>query len=119
MEVSFWIAQVFGLIAMGANVVAMQINNKRKILFCYTVANFSYVINFILLGAFTGAIICFLQGIETIINGVLDIKNIKIPKWLILIYVLLAFVMGIYTYSGILDGLAVIGGILVVESSGN
>ena len=120
MDISFWIAQVFGLIGAVANIVSMQINNKRKILVFYAVANFSYAINFFLLGAFTGAALCFIQGITTIINGILDVKNIEIPKWLIGIYILLSLTMGIYTYSGIIDLLAIMGGILyalIISSS--
>ena len=68
MGFSFWLAQVFGFIGAGANVVAMQINSKKRILILYAVANLSYAVNFVLLGAYTGAVLCFLQGIETIIN---------------------------------------------------
>lgn len=112
MDFSFWIAQVFGLIGAVGNVVSMQINNKRKILFFYAVANFSYAINFFLLGAFTGSALCLIQAITTVINGMLDEKNIKIQKWLIGIYLLLVLAIGFYTYSGIIDVLAIMGGIL-------
>ena len=112
MDYSFWLAQVFGLIGVVINIVSMQINNKRKILALYAVANFSFAINFFLLGAYTGAVLCFIQAIATILNGILDIKNIKTPRLAIVIYLLIVIGIGIYTYSGIVDILAIAGGIL-------
>ncbi len=114
LNISFWIAQIFGLIGAIVNIISMQINNKKKILICYAFSNFSYSVNFFLLGANTGAILCFLQGIETIVNGVLSNKNIAIPKWLTIVYLILAIIFGSLTFSNLIDMLPIIGGIIYV-----
>lgn len=114
MELSFWIAQILGIIGIIINVISMQLNDKKKILICYIAANWIFAINFYLLNAYTGAIICFISGFETFINNLYNNKSKKIPKWLIFIYFVVSVTLGIYTYSAFVDFIPIIGSILFI-----
>ena len=114
MNITFILAQIFGFLGAISNMVAMQIDDKKKILLFYVLANFTYGTNYLLLGAISGAVICFVEGIETIINTIFEHKNKTIPKWLLVIYLLIALGIGVYTYTSIIDLFAILGGILYV-----
>ena len=114
MGISFIIAQILALIGAISNMAAMQINKKKTILFCYVIANFAYGTNYLLLGGISGAIICIVEGFETLINGIIEDKGKKVPIWLIGLYIIIALGIGIFTYISLIDLLAIIGGILYV-----
>lgn len=114
MGLSFIIAQVLALFGAVSNMIAMQINKKRSILFCYVIANFAYGTNYLLLGGISGAIICIVEGFETLINGIIEDKGKKVPVWLTGIYITITLVIGTFTYNSLIDLLAIIGGILYV-----
>lgn len=114
MELSFIIAQVLALVGAISNMIAMQINKKKSILFCYIIANFAYGTNYLLLGGISGAIICIVEGFETLINGLIENKGKKVPMWLIGLYIIIAIGIGTFTYKSIIDLLAILGGVLYV-----
>ena len=114
MELSFILAQALAFLGAISNMVAMQINKKKSILFCYVLANFLYGTNYLLLGGVTGAIICLVEGFETLINGIIENNGKVVPKWLIGLYFIIALGIGIFTYNTLIDVLAIIGGILYI-----
>ena len=110
----FIISQIFALLGMICNIIAMQINNKKKILVCYTSAGIFYGIQYIFLNAISGAIISFTQSIESVINNNIESKNKKIPLWLVIFYLLIVAIIGKYSYKSVIDFLPIIGGIIYV-----
>lgn len=103
MTLSFWIAQAFGGIAVALNIIAMQINNKKKVLLLCVLSNLFYTFNFIFLGALSGAIICFIAAIETYINYRFSKKNKELPYWIINSYILITIIFGLCIYTDIYD----------------
>lgn len=112
----FIIAQIVGLIASIINILTIQMKDKKNILFGFMSVNILFGINFILLQSYSGAIICFISAIQTLINYRLEIKNIEFPKWLIPIYIIVSVVCGLATYQGIVDILPVVGSVLYTIS---
>ena len=108
MMLSFWIAQAFGGIAIALNIIALQINDKNKVFALYVISNIFYALNFILLGALSGAIICLIAAIETFINYMFFKKDKDIPRWLILSYIVIAIISGICIYTNIYDILPIL-----------
>lgn len=78
--------------------------------------NLLFAINFILLQSYSGAIISFISAIQTLINYVLEKKEIPFPKWLIPVYLVVSFVCGMATYQSFVDILPVTGSILYTLS---
>lgn len=112
----FIAAQIVGFIASAINIFTIQIKQKKQILFGFMTVNLLFAINFILLQSYSGAVICFISAIQTLINYRLEVKQIEFPKWLIPIYILVSFFCGIATYQGFIDILPVAGSILYTVS---
>jgi hypothetical protein len=112
----FIIAQIVGFIASGVNIFTIQIKQKKYILLGFMTMNLLFAINFILLQSYSGAIISFISAIQTLINYVLEKKEIPFPKWLIPVYLVVSFVCGMATYQSFVDILPVTGSILYTLS---
>lgn len=100
---SFVIAQVLGIIGTIVNIFSIQLKNKKDILFCFIVINFIFVLNLILLGGYTGAIVCFVAGVQTIIISMYELKNKKFPKLLIPVFLIVSIIFGSLTYKSLID----------------
>lgn len=112
----FIVAQIVGFIGSAVNIFTIQVKQKKHILFGFMTMNILFAINFILLKSYSGAIICFVSAIQTLINYRLEVKQIPFPKWLIPVYIIVSFVCGMATYQGFVDILPVIGSILYTLS---
>lgn len=99
----FWVAQFFGILVIISNVIAMQINNRKRILFCCVLANIFASINFYLLKSYSGAIICLFAVFQTIINNFFEKKEKDVPKLLIVIYIMISIILGSVTFNTYLD----------------
>lgn len=110
----FILAQVLSFIAMLINIVAVQLKTKKNILLTIVVSNIFFIISYILLEAYMGAIMCGIVAIEIIINTILESKNKSTPKILIIIYIIISIILGSITYTSILDLLPIIASIFFV-----
>lgn len=108
----FIIAQFFGIIVIIINILAMQMKNKNQIIFLFILANLFSSINFLLLHSYAGAIICFFAIMQTMINKIFEKKNRPVPKLVILFYIVISILLGLITFSGIVDILPIICSIL-------
>ena len=95
----FLTAQIFGLFGAIFAMTANQMKDKKKCLFFYIISYSFFVINLILLGAYSGAINTFIALILTIISSRLNDK--KFPMWLLLLFILLILIGNIITYSNV------------------
>lgn len=107
----FIVAQVMGFLGIITNIVSMQLEKKKQILYCFILANAFFSISYILLGGYVGGIICIIANVQTIINYFFEKKEKEIPKWLILIYFVSSFIGGMITYKTAFDILPVLGGL--------
>jgi|GEM_PF-930910 len=108
------IAQFFGVLAIIANIVGMQFKQKKHIMIAFLLATFCFSINFVLLKAYSGALICFIQSIEIFINYLYDIKDKKYPPLLIGTYVIISIVCGVLTYNNLFDILPVLSSLIFI-----
>lgn len=109
---NFYIAQFFGILVIIANVLAMQMKNKKQIILMFILANLFSAINFLLLKSYSGALICGFAIIQTLINKIFENKEVKVPKVIIGIYVLISIALGRITYTNYIDILPIICSIL-------
>lgn len=108
----FIVAQFFGILVIIANVLAMQMKNKKQIVFMFILANLFSAINFILLKSYSGAIICFFAIIQTFINKIFENKERSVPKIIILIYIIISIILGTITFNSFVDIFPIICSIL-------
>lgn len=107
----FITAQIFGLFGVISNVVTMQLKTKQKILIGFSVSGLCFIINYLLLGRYTAAIVCIIATIQTIINYWYEKKKKGLPKGLIWLYFMISLICGIATYQTPIDVLAIFAGV--------
>lgn len=107
----FIVAQILGILGTACNVISMQLKKKEQILLCFVFAGIFFSANYLLLGGYTGAIVCMVATLQTFVSYILQRNGKEIPKWLIAVFFVLSFVGGIVTYQSIVDILPILGGI--------
>ncbi len=110
------ISQILGAIGAISNIVSMQIKDKKHILFVFIIAGLAFSASYVLLGAYSGALICFIATVQTVINYILEVKQKKFPNWLGFIYIIIAIICGFVGFKSIIDILPVIAGVTYVLS---
>ena len=108
----FITAQIFGVLVIIANVLAMQMKNKKQIIFMFILANLFSAINFGLLQSYSGMIICIFAIVQTVINKPFENKNKQVPKIIIVIYIIISIILGSITFKGYIDIVPIICSIL-------
>lgn len=108
----FIAAQIFGILVIISNVLAMQMKNKKQIILMFILANLFSAINFILLQSYSGAIICIFAIVQTFINKLFENKNKQVPKIVIGIYIIISIILGAITFKGYIDIVPIICSIL-------
>ncbi len=94
--------------------IAVQLKTKKHILLTIVVSNLLFVISYILLGAYVGALTCGIVAIEIIINTILEDKGKTTPKSLIIVYLIISIILGITTFNGFVDLLPILASILFI-----
>ena len=108
----FKVAQFFGVLVIIANVIAMQMKSKKKIIFCYFLVNLFSSIMFFLLKQYSGALICLFAIFQTVINNCFERKEKDIPKTIIAVYVIISIILGGVTFKIYIDIMPIICSIL-------
>ncbi len=106
------LAQIMGLIASIIMIISIQVKDKKKIFLILNIlAKILYGINFILLSAYSGTLTQCIGLIITIIVYIYTKKNLDIPKWLILVFIAITLLGGLFTYNNMYSLMAIICGI--------
>ena len=108
----FITAQIFGILVIIANVLAMQMKNKKQIILMFILANLFSAINFVLLQSYSGATICIFAIVQTFINKFFENKNKQVPKIVIAIYIIISIILGAITFKASIDSVPIICSIL-------
>ena len=95
----FILAQIIGVIGAVFAMIAAQMKDKKKYLIFYAISYGFFIINMILLKAYSGAINCLILTILTLISTKFEKK--KIPNLLIVIFAIVILIGNIITYSSI------------------
>lgn len=110
----FIIAQILSFTAMIINMIAVQFKSKKQILLTIVISNVLFVISYIFLKAYIGAITCGITAIEILINTILENKGKKTPLYLIILYLIISISIGIFSFSNIIDLLPIFASILFI-----
>lgn len=102
------LAQVMGVFAIILWTFSILLKNKKDILLSQVVANAIYGIEYSLLGAFSAASMNFLSFVRLFIYYLFAKKEKEIPKFVLIIFCFLIFILGFLTLDGILSIIPVI-----------
>ena len=107
------IAQIVGLFAVTTFLLSYQMKKRINIVMCNSVSRVLYVVQYLLLGAFEGAVLDVLGTFSSIMAGYKDKGFIKRNLKLVIILInVLIFVCGMFTYKNIFSFCPIIGVIL-------
>ncbi|MDD3186867.1 MAG: GNAT family N-acetyltransferase [Bacilli bacterium] len=110
------IAQILALLGILTNIVGIQLKKKNNILIAFMLANFLFALCFALLNAYSGALICMIAAIQTLVKYYFDKKDKVFPKYLTATYIVISIISGLLTYKTVIDILPVICSILYTMS---
>lgn len=88
MNWSFYVAQVVGVLTTVVVVVAAQLKNMKHILWCQLCANLMVAISSAMLGGLSGAWLCSVAAVQTVVWYCLEKRGIssKNKKWVIWLF---------------------------------
>ena len=112
----FLIAQFFGILVIISNIIAMQLKEKKNIIFMFFLINIFSTINYLLLNSYSGALICFFAIIQLFVNNFFEKRGKQISKIIIFAYIIISIILGLLTYKGIIDIIPIICSILFTIS---
>lgn len=108
----FIIAQLIGLIIVILSLIGFQQKNGEKFLFYQIIISILYVLQYLLLGAITGAVICTIAIIRCIVFWKYKKENKKTPIYYLIIFILLSILSSIITSTSIFDYILTLGTII-------
>ena len=103
MDTNFIIAQIFGVLGVIASVCSMQFKKRKQIFIALLLLNLFSALNFVFLGTFSSAYVCFFAVAEMLINHLFERKNKPVPKWVVGIYIIVNILLGVLAFTGPLD----------------
>lgn len=98
-------AQLVGIVAMVCSVSSMQMNKHKKIMLLQFFTALCFGIQFLMLGAITGACSNLVAVIRDVIFYYKEDKRWANSKWWIVLFSVLYIIIGIITYKNIWDGI--------------
>lgn len=103
MDTNFIIAQVFGVLGVIASVCSMQFKKRKTIFAALLLLNLFSALNFVFLGTFASAYICFFAIFEMLVNYLFERKKKPVPKIVVGIYIIVNILLGAISFTGPLD----------------
>lgn len=102
MELSFYIAQIIGVLATVTVVAAAQFKNMKYILLCQIAANLLVALSSGMLGGLSGAWICGVAAVQTVVLYILDNRGVsqKTKNWLLPVFAAMYVGGTILVYQG-------------------
>lgn len=97
----FILAQLCGIITLVLTVIAIQFKSKEKIVICNIFANAFASIQYLLLGASTGAVISILNTIRDMVFYIFKKKEIKPSFIVLIIFLAIALISGFISWQNI------------------
>lgn len=96
----FYLAQVFGIVALFILILSFQQNNTEKLFKLQIASCLTYSLEYLLLGGFSGALICFICAIR---NLVFSKHKEQIPVFWLYTFLIIMFVSSIISYTGLVS----------------
>lgn len=95
------VAQLFGLFALITWNVSVQLKDKKRVMAYQTIANFSYGLQYIFLGAITAGLMNFISVVRCFLLFEQEKKKEKPSKKMFYIFSLIIIIIGFLTYKDI------------------
>ncbi len=111
------LVQAIGFIGIGLNLWAIQYNKHWQVILLKTLGSLMFVIQYILLGAYTGAAMDII-GIIRNITFILLVKNGKSTTVGIVIFSIVTIALGVLTWEGYISLLAIVAKTLTTVAYG-
>ncbi len=105
-DIYFWIAQLLGLEALLLSIISYRKKGNNKTIMLQAVSSFCYVVHYLLLGAYSGFLICLLD----FFRDVMYYKSTN-DKLIFLFFTPFYIWIGILNYSKFIDSLPIIASI--------
>ena len=99
----FYIAQGISAVTCILAVITMQFKSMRNLLIGQLIVNLTSVLTYVLLGGLSGAGICFVAILQSIVMYILNVKNIKPPLWVTIIFMALFVGCSVVYYKSPID----------------
>lgn len=99
----FWFAQFVGLMASSLDIFRYFIKDKKALLILKLGTQFFIGTTFLLLNAFTGAIIYMIIGIMIMNQYIYEIKEKELSKKIFIIYFIVYVLAGIFSFKKFID----------------
>lgn len=104
----YFTAQILGLIGIVIWAISFLLKKKKDILLIQAIANLIYTIEYLLLKAFTASLMNICSFLRLIIYYLFDIKGKKVPKYVLLIFITIILMVGVFTYTNIFNLIPII-----------
>lgn len=92
------IAQILGFFALIFSVMSYQKTNKKGFLIVQVIANLFYISQYACLNAYSALIVVIISTIRALIFFMYEKKNKKIPLALLIIFIIITIIAGVFTY---------------------
>ena len=99
----FYLAQAISIINGVLAVMMMQFKDMKKILIFQIITNLLTASTYILLGGFSGAGICIIAIVQSVIMFVYNVKKVPPHKWVVAVFVLLYIACSAFYYKTFID----------------
>ena len=103
MELIDILAYAVGILTTAVAVLSMQFKSMRIVLLLQIVANGLLGLQYAIRGADTGVWSLSLGIVQIILSYVLNVKSIRFPKWLVLLFITGYLIITVFTYKSIFD----------------
>lgn len=114
MEVVYYVVSILSIFLY---IMSVQFKEKKKILTTQIFASFSYLIVYIIKGAWSGVFVELLEQIKDIVFVKIEDKGYKIPLYVLLIFIVLLIIPSIIFYNGVLSLLPLLINIILFLST--
>ena len=101
------IANIILGISLLVNVITMQQKEKKKILIGFIIVNVLTAITYFVLKTYSAMIVSIVSIIQTYIKYLFDIKEIRIPSYIKIIFIITSILTGVLTFTSIIDMLPI------------
>lgn len=99
----FYIAQAISIINGVLAVIMMQFKSMRKILIFQIICNLLAALSYFLLGGFSGAGICVIAIVQSVLMFIYNIKKVPPHKPVIVVFILLYIGCSAFYYKSVID----------------
>jgi len=106
------LAHFFGILGLIFLVISIQ-NNKKKIVLLFQIfANIFYGLQYIVLNSLSAGMMSFISLIRCIVYYLYNIKNKKIPKNILILFIIIIMSTLLLTYNGLFSIIPIVATIL-------